>query len=67
MRCRNCGKHFIDDIDYEEHDCNGDDGRSFIASVAIGAVTNSAILGGLVGGDLLGGIIGDGLDGSLDD
>lgn len=35
----------------------------FGVSMAVGAVTNSALLGGLVGGDMVGGIVGDLLGG----
>lgn len=48
--------------DYED-----DDGTSFLTSLVIGAVTDSAILGGLLGGDIVGGIVGDMMDGDLID
>lgn len=57
--CRKCGE--------DEDDCECSDGGSFVASVVIGAVTDSAILGAVLGGDLVGGILGDALDGDLDD
>ncbi len=55
--CNHCEK-----CDYED-----DDGTSFLTSLIIGGITDSAILGGLLGGDMLGGIIGDMMDGDLMD
>lgn len=47
--------------------CNKYDSGDFILSMAVGAVTDSAILGGLIGGDIAGAIIGDLFDGDLFD
>lgn len=57
--CSNCGE--------KKSGCDCDDGGNFVASVVIGAVTDSAIIGGLLGGDMMGGVVGDLLDGDLMD
>lgn len=68
-KCRYC-----DAVVYgNEHDCpkrgllRVDEDDSFLVSMVIGAVTDSALLGGLLGGDIGGGILGDLLDGDLFD
>jgi hypothetical protein len=42
------------------------DTDDFVTSVAVGAVTGSAVLGAVVGGSLLGGLLGDALEGTDD-
>jgi hypothetical protein len=60
----------FDDLSYEEQSSyhkQDDSSGDFLTSMAIGAVTNSALLGGIIGGDITGGIVGDMLDGNLFD
>lgn len=68
VKCKACGVQFIGThlCEKEKRPIRDDDG-DFVMSVAIGALTNSAILGGLLGGDLIGGIVGDLMNGGLDD
>jgi len=67
MKCRRCGKIGNHYCSVEGRQLSENDDGDFFLSMAIGAVTDSAILGGLLGGDLVGGIVGDLLDGDLDD
>ncbi len=41
--------------------------EDFVISLAIGAITGSAILGTVLGGDIVGAVLGDMLDGDLFD
>lgn len=67
-KCNACGKEVSG-----THYCQvarriiEEDNTDFIISVAIGALTGSALLGGLIGGSLLGGLLGDSLDGDIFD
>lgn len=66
--CPEC-KSQIDDNSTQCDACNykDDDGTTFLTSLIIGAITDSAILGGLLGGDIVGGIVGDMMSGDLMD
>lgn len=69
--CKHCDEFVSSDA--STHNCrkvgllNIDKDDSFLVSVAIGMVTDSAIIGGVLGGDIVGGIVGDILDGDLFD
>ena len=69
--CKRCRERVTqEEVDEGEHYCNGNlitIDRSFLTSMLVGSLTDSAILGGLIGGDPIGGLLGDLLDGDLMD
>ena len=56
----------VEPVIVHENNERRDDSGDFITGMAVGAITNNAVLGGIIGGSFVGGIIGDiARDGSI--